>query len=219
MIDVLNPLVLGSGSPRRRDLLSDLGIPFVARPADIDEERQPGERPEPYVERIVATKLRGVTTLLGDERPNAAVLVADTIVVVDGAAIGKPRDVEEARHTLSRLVGRRHVVLTRYAVAHSPRRDTPARARTVRSEVEMREASDDEIRRYAGSGEGLDKAGAYAVQGLGAFLVRGIFGSYTNVVGLPVCELVSDLMELGLLRDFPASALASGGAPSGTGAL
>lgn len=213
MIDASRPLLLGSGSPRRRDILASLRLPFVVLAADIVEDVLPGEAPDAYLERITRAKLDAVWQRLarepgvpGEARAVAAVLVADTTVVVDGHILGKPVDVAEAMATLSRLVGRAHQVFTRYAIARvAPGPGALLAARTVRTEVRMRAASAAEIEAYARTGEGLDKAGAYAAQGIGTFLVEGVTGSYSNVVGLPACELVSDLTRLGLLDGFPAA--------------
>lgn len=194
------PLLLGSASPRRRELVGSLGIPCVSLAADIDEHTQPGERPEPYLERIVAAKRHAVHARAG-ERAFAALLVADTSVTLGDEILGKPADVDEAERMLERLAGREHRVLTRYSLSLPD--GALVSERTVRSSVWIRSATRDELRRYALSGEGLDKAGAYAVQGLGAFLVERIDGSYTNVVGLPSCELVIDLRDAGLLGPFP----------------
>lgn len=170
-------------------------------PADVVEDVKANEAPLDYLDRVVLDKLTAVVERLGEER-YPGVLVADTIVVVEGAILGKPRDVDEAARLLERLVGRTHVVYTRYAIALASRMNG-ARARSVASKVTMRKASSDEVRRYAETGEGLDKAGAYAVQGIGAFLIERIDGSYSNVVGLPACEVILDLVELGLLAHFP----------------
>lgn len=201
-------LVLGSASPRRRDILSGLGVPIEVLPADVDETRAHREAPDAYLERIVRAKLSAVCDLVrAAAKPEyAAVLVADTTVVIDGDVLGKPSDVRDAERLLRQICGRTHVVKTRYAVATSESWPSAACERTVETSVSLRRASDDEIRRYAATGEGLDKAGAYAAQGIGAFLVERIEGSYTNVVGLPACEVVHDLQALGLLRDFPAAA-------------
>jgi len=196
------PLVLGSASPRRRQILADLGIPMVQRPGACDESTRPGEAPPGFLERIALDKLRSVLPLL-DAAPFAGVLVADTIVVVDEHILGKPADEAEARALLGRIVGRTHTVLTRYVVSSSSAPAEPVCARTVRTEVTMRRASDSEIRAYAATGEGLDKAGAYAAQGIGSFLIERIDGSYTNVVGLPACELVQDLCRVGMLERYP----------------
>jgi septum formation protein len=201
-ISTSSPLVLGSASPRRRDILAGLGIPLRVAPANVPEVELPDEAPLAYLERIVLEKLGGAAGALA-EGPGCAVLVADTIVVLDGDILGKPSDVHDAERLLGRLAGRTHRVFTRYAVA---RADAPLEAvasRTVESNVTLRNASSSELAGYARTGEGLDKAGAYAIQGVGAFLVARIEGSYTNVVGLPACEVVEDLLETGLLERFP----------------
>jgi septum formation protein len=193
-------LVLGSASPRRRQLLRELGLSFRVQVADVDESLLGWEAPEAYLARVVRLKQRAVVALAGEA---TAVLVADTVVVLDGDILGKPADVAEARALVARLQGRTHTVLTRYAIGVAPALDVEAVARTVQTEVTMRAATPAEIARYAATGEGLDKAGAYAAQGIGAFLIQSIQGSYANVVGLPVCELVVDLAALGLLGAFP----------------
>jgi septum formation protein len=200
IVSIQTPLILGSASPRRRDILAGLGLPIFVLPADVDESVRPGEAAAAYLERIVADKLRKVTGRLG-EREGAAVLVADTSVVIDEEILGKPSDEADAVRLLARLCGRTHRVLTRYAIGLP--NGALVTARTVTTEVWLRAASADEISAYARSGEGLDKAGAYAAQGVGAFLVERINGSYTNVVGLPACEVVLDLKRHGLLGPFP----------------
>jgi septum formation protein len=194
-------------------LLAHLGLPFVVLPADIVEDAEPGERPRAYLERIAGAKLAAVQARLASagrlpDAPQgvAGILVADTTVVIDDSIVGKPADVADAVSTLNRLVGRTHTVLTRYLVARVPSAPgaAPEVQRTVETQVTLRAASAEEVLGYARSGEGLDKAGAYAAQGLGAFLVEAVSGSYTNVVGLPLCELVSDLKQVGLLGAFPA---------------
>lgn len=193
--------MLGSASPRRKDILSGLGIPIRVEPADIPEHALPGELPLDYVQRIVAEKLAAVAARV--RGPLSAVLVADTVVVIDGAILGKPEGVAGAVRLLERIVGKTHTVYTRYAISLAEAPSVIRAARTVATEVTLRAASADEIARYAASGEGLDKAGAYAAQGLGAFLIERIVGSYSNVVGLPACEVVLDLRQLGLLEQFP----------------
>jgi septum formation protein len=195
------PLVLGSASPRRKDILSGLGIPIRVEPADIPEHALPGELPLDYVQRIVAEKLAAVAARVCG--PLSGVLVADTVVVIGGAILGKPEGVAGAVRLLEQIVGKTHTVYTRYAISLADAPSVIRVARTVATEVSLRAASADEIARYAASGEGLDKAGAYAAQGLGAFLIERIVGSYSNVVGLPACEVVLDLRELGLLEHFP----------------
>jgi septum formation protein len=179
-----------------------LGIPLRVAPANVPEAELPGEAPLVYLDRIVLEKLRGAARVF-QEDAGSALLVADTIVVLDGRILGKPTDVDDARALLERLSGRTHRVYTRYAVARAAALSSPAVERTVESSVTLRAASRAELEGYARTGEGLDKAGAYAIQGVGAFLVERIEGSYTNVVGLPACELVSDLLALGLLERFP----------------
>lgn len=194
------PLILGSASPRRRDILTGLGIPIAVMPADVDEGLAPGEAPLAYVERIVGAKLAAVV-VRAREATGAGLLVADTIVVLDGQVLGKPADVADAERLLGRLAGREHRVHTRYALA-APGGETLV-ARTVTSDVRLRAVSPEALTGYALTGEGLDKAGAYAIQGIGAFLVESIHGSYSNVVGLPACEVVQDLLDTGLLERFP----------------
>ena len=194
------PLLLGSASPRRREIIASLRIPCAVLPADIDERTEPGERPEPYLERIVSAKRLAVHARAG-ERAFGAMLVADTSVTLGDEILGKPADADEAERMLARLSGREHRVLTRYALALPD--GSLVVERTVASRVWLRAASGSELHHYACTGEGLDKAGAYAVQGLGAFLVERIEGSYSNVVGLPACELVVDLRDAGLLGPYP----------------
>jgi septum formation protein len=186
------PLVLGSQSPRRREILTSLRVPFVVCGAHVDERVRGGERVEVYLARIVRAKLEGVRAIAP---PGRAILVADTTVVLDGAILGKPANVAEAGRMIARLAGRAHEVKTRFAIAAEAR----VHEETMTTVVTFRPLSESEIRAYAESGEGLDKAGAYAVQGLGAGIVSRISGSYTNVVGLPACEVVVALTALELL--------------------
>jgi septum formation protein len=197
LIDAEHPLVLGSGSPRRREMLSALRLPFQVLAADIDEERRAGEPPLDYLTRIAAEKLHGVRARLGSA-PHAAILVADTTVVIDGDVLGKPSDIADAVRLFSRIAGRVHQVFTRYAIG-LPSHDGVRLARTVETRVHIRAADADEIHAYAATGEGLDKAGAYAAQGIGTFFIERVEGSYSNVVGLPACEVLTDLRALGLL--------------------
>lgn len=202
-ISVQRPLCLGSASPRRRDLLGGLGLPLRVVVTDIDEEPQSGEAPLEYLMRVTQDKLLAAAAKGNELEPCAALLVADTIVRIDDRVIGKPSDVEEALILLRQLSGREHIVHTRYAIASCRNWDVPLAERTVTSSVYLRDAPVETLRRYAETGEGLDKAGAYAVQGIGAFLVERIEGSYSNVVGLPICEVVRDLIMTGLIREFP----------------
>jgi septum formation protein len=203
VIDQDYPLGLGSKSPRRLEMLQTLGIPLRIVPADVDERVEPAEEPSIYLGRITVNKFSAAVRASAGVRLGA-MLVADTIVVVDGEILGKPASVAEAEEMLSRLSGRSHEVWTRFAVGcRADGRGEIRHAETVKSVVSFRLLSPDEIRGYAHSGEGLDKAGAYAVQGLGSFAVARIEGSCSNVVGLPVCEVVVALRRTGLLGPFP----------------
>lgn len=186
-------LVLASGSPRRRQLLAELGLAFEVRPSDVDESALPGETPEAMVERLAIAKAGARIA------PGEVVLAADTIVVVDGRILGKPVDASDAISMLAAIAGREHEVFTGVAVAiaalESPRR---VAVRIARTAVRMRALSVTEIADYVATGEPLDKAGAYAIQGLGSTLVASISGNYTNVVGLPIPAVVDCLRDLGL---------------------
>lgn len=197
-----SPLVLGSASPRRRRILETLRIPVAVVPGEADESVHPDEAPDRYLERVVIEKMRDVARRAAGTTC-AGLLVADTTVLLDGSILGKPADVAEAREMLRSLSGRRHEVWTRFALSQAGALDSPVHEQTVRSGVRFRALTDDEIARYAASGEGLDKAGAYAVQGLGSFAVQRVEGSYPNVVGLPSCEVISALLSTGLLEAFP----------------
>ena len=204
-IGIDNPLVLSSASPRRREILESLGLPIRVHATEVSELQILGETPLAYLERVVTDKLQAAAGHVPGvvEGRYAALLVADTIVVLDSDVLGKPADVAEAKRLLARLSGCTHTVYTRYAIAEPDRPERAVCERTVATRVTMRSASEAELERYAETGEGLDKAGAYAAQGIGTFLIERVDGSYTNVVGLPVCELIQDLVRLSLLRRFP----------------
>ncbi len=193
-----SPLVLGSASPRRREILDALLVPYRVQAGQANEEVRPGELAPGYLERIARAKLLAVVEALPPELLAAApaILVADTSVVLGEEILGKPADVDEACSMIARLAGRSHWVMTRFVIAWID--GTEIHGETVVTRVSFRPLSDARIRAYAGSGEGLDKAGAYAVQGLGASLVSRIEGSFSNVVGLPACELIVALERLGL---------------------
>ena len=195
-------LVLASGSPRRREMLENLGVEFLARPVDIDESPREGELAEPYVLRLARAKARAALGETGGERE--IVLAADTIVALDGELLGKPRDPADARRMLERLSGRAHEVLTGVAVAAYPEASragavvtNSGRVEVERTRVRFAELSAAEIEWYVDSGEPLDKAGAYAVQGLGALFVDRLEGNYSNVVGLPLPLTYRLLAEAG----------------------
>ena len=176
---------------------------MVVHPANADEQVRTDERPQQYLERVVLDKWSSIAQVVPALNRFAAVLVADTIVVVDDDILGKPSDLEDAERLLRRIVGREHVVYTRFAIGTSHSAPKVIAERTVATRVFIRATSESEVARYAATGEGLDKAGAYAAQGIGAFLIERVDGSYTNVVGLPLCEVVSELRQLQLLVDFP----------------
>jgi septum formation protein len=185
-------LILASASPRRRDLLDEAGIAFEVIPADIPEERRGDEGPVAFASRLAAEKARAVAERVGPA-PARRVLAADTIVVLADRILGKPRDAQHAEAMLAELVGRRHEVVTAIAVTRSDSLATDVLA--VTSRVHMRAASADELREYVATGESLDKAGGYALQGGGRRFVERVDGSESNVIGLPLDETLELLGE------------------------
>ena len=192
----MTSLYLASGSPRRRELLTQIGVPFSTVSAGIDETPLAHESPAAYVERLACEKARAGREHLRTSVPDAAfcVLGADTAVVLDGQIRGKPVDEADALAMLMALSGREHEVLTAVAVLDAERCET----RVVRSTVHFRHISTQEAARYWASGEPQDKAGGYAIQGLAAVFVSGLNGSYSAVVGLPVCETAEVLAHFGI---------------------
>lgn len=189
-------LILASLSPRRSEIFSGLGLVFDVEPADIDESALPGEQPEAYVLRVAKEKATARA------RPGALVVAADTIVVIDGRILTKPRDPEDARRMLAGLAGREHEVLTGVAVADGAEEPLSTIERT---RVRIASMTPEEIAWYVDTGEPLDKAGSYAIQGLGSLFVEAVDGNYTNVVGLPVPAMYRLFGELGYsLLDFRA---------------
>jgi septum formation protein len=186
------PLILASASPRRRDLLDGTGIAFEVIPADIAEERRRDERPVAFASRLAAEKARAVAERVGPE-PARRVLGADTIVVLGDSILGKPRNPRHAREMLARLTGRSHEVVT--AIALVPSDTLEIEVRAVTSRVHMRAAGPEELRNYVATGESLDKAGAYALQGRGRRFVERVEGSESNVIGLPLDETLELLGE------------------------
>lgn len=184
-------LILASASPRRRELLDQLGVRHRVLPVDIQETPAPGELPETYVRRVAAEK-----SLEGQRRSGGGlpVLAADTEVVVDGEILGKPKDFEQAARMLARLSGRAHSVLS----AVSLRLENQHLEALSVSTVTFRVISAEEIRAYWATGEPRDKAGAYAIQGKGAIFVRQLSGSYSGVMGLPLFETWTLLNTIGL---------------------
>lgn len=189
-------LILASASPRRKDLLAGLRVRFRVVPSNVSEALLSGETPHAHVSRLALAKATDVSDRIVD----LWVLGADTIVLLDGKILGKPRDRNEARTMLAMLAGRTHEVFTGYAIVHA-RYPELKRVRHITSQVHILELSDEEIGDYVDTGEPMDKAGAYAIQGVGSGIVESVSGSYTNVVGLPLCEVARDLKELGIF-DF-----------------
>lgn len=190
----MGALFLASTSPRRRELLAQIGAPFSLLNVNIDESLLPGEAPEVYVQRLAREKAEAGFTALGD--PGACVLGADTSVLLDERVLGKPADRHEGLAMLAALSGRAHKVLTAVAL----RSRNACEVRLVTSEVRFRLISDAEAAAYWESGEPCDKAGGYAIQGWGAVFVSQLQGSYSAVVGLPLCETAQLLDAFGLKR-------------------
>jgi len=184
-------LILASQSPRRREILRQAGIPFVVKPADVDESVLPGETVDDYVRRVAQQKATAVEAADGD-----VVLGADTVVVVGGEMMGKPRDRADAARMLERLAGREHEVITGICL----RRGEELLYDRAVTRVWFTPLTRSEIEQYVASGEPMDKAGAYAIQGLAAKFIERIEGSYTNVVGLPIELLTKHLPGLAALR-------------------
>jgi septum formation protein len=191
-------LVLASASPRRQEILRNAGIPFVVQPTDIPEVPRPGEAPRSFAERLAQEKALEVFR----RRPGDFILGADTIVVVDAQILGKPRDGADAARMLRLLSGRTHQVITAACLVgpqlRTENRELKIGFEDIRSEttlVTMEALSDDDIRSYISSGEPMDKAGAYAIQGVASRWISRIEGDYFNVVGLPVSLVYKMLRE------------------------
>jgi septum formation protein len=187
-------VILASQSPRRRDLLRLIGIPHEVRPADIDERYIPGERPREHAERLARGKALAIAS------PDAVVIGSDTIVVVDGDVLGKPADESHAAAMLRRLSGRSHIVITAVAIAWRGRLESDVEE----VGVAFHQMSDDEIAAYIRTGEPMDKAGAYGIQGYGATIVERVEGDYFAVMGLPLQRLVRLCARVGLRYRFGA---------------
>ncbi len=183
-------IVLASQSPRRQELLRQVGVSFRVIPSNVDEQVTHPMRPGEMVEHLARSKAREVAGRV----PGALVIGADTIVVVDGEVLGKPGDREEAAAMLRRLSGREHQVMTGVAVIHGERELVAHEVTTVR----FSPLTEDQIRRYVESGEPMDKAGAYGIQGRAAALIHSIEGDYFNVVGLPLNRTVQMLAQFGV---------------------
>lgn len=191
-------LFLASMSPRRHELLKQLGIAFKGLAIDINEQVNPHEGAAQYVERMAQEKAEAGFALV-DQLPDALVLTADTIVVLDGNVLGKPANQAQAQAMLRSLSGRTHQVITAFALKTAER----MHIQRVQTEVRFRKVLEMEVQWYWNTGEQADKAGGYAIQGLGGSFVQSISGSYSSVVGLPLAELVLALRDFGI--DFAHS--------------
>lgn len=187
-------VILASQSPRRRELLSLIGVDHEVQPADIDETPWKDEAPVPHTERLAREKAR----VIASRAPEAMVIAADTIVVIDGEILGKPSDIADARAMLQRLSGRTHEVCTAIAVAIGDRVESAV----VRVSVRFRALDTETIARYVNTGEPMDKAGAYGIQGFGATIVEHIEGDYFAVMGLSLVTVVQLAERMGVRYHF-----------------
>ena len=193
-----NHLILASKSPRRQYLLKQAGLEFSVVPSGVDESKIDSGSPEEYVRTLAELKAGDIA----DRFPESWVIGADTVVFINNRILGKPRTKAEARQMLVQLSGKTHQVLTGYCICCKQKNDFFSDV--VKTDVLFKTLSDLEIEWYTHTDEPFDKAGAYAIQGLGTFLVKSISGSYTNVVGLPVCEVIEHLIAkqaIGLVID------------------
>ena len=188
-----SPLLLASASPRRQKFLTQLGLEFEVRPADIDETPRTDELPEDFARRMARTKAEQIALPC----PEACVVAADTVVALDRTIFGKPRNQQDALAILKTLQGMTHTVTTGFAVL-CPRRAL-SEVQAVTTQVTFASHADHTLQAYVDTGEPMDKAGAYGIQGKGAFLVHSIHGSHSNVIGLPVSQLVRILLNYGLI--------------------
>ena len=195
----LLPLVLASASPRRQALLAGQGLGFEVVPSTLKEPApEPGEAPADYAARMARIKGQDIAA----RHPDKVIVSADTIVVQDSSILGKPKDAADALNMLTALAGRWHEVMTGFCVLRHG--DGVSLCRTVTTRVHMADNSREMLQAYIGTKEPMDKAGAYGIQGIGAFLVDEVQGSYTNVVGLPLREILDILISYGVI--IPAGA-------------
>ncbi len=186
-------LILASKSARRRYLLKQAGLSFSVIPSSFDESSIPVTDPHNYVKVLAESKAKEIS----DKYPESWVIGADTVVVIGGQILGKPASRTDAREMLKSLSGQTHLVLTGYCICCKVK--NRFFSETVKTEVLFKNLTDEEVEWYIHTKEPFDKAGAYAIQGLGTFLVKSVNGSYTNVVGLPVCEVLEILIKEGVM--------------------
>ncbi|MDZ4184714.1 MAG: Maf family nucleotide pyrophosphatase [Desulfuromonadales bacterium] len=191
-------IVLASASPRRKELLERVGVICAVVPSDINEDYIPGESPREHVLRLAQEKALEIAGRA--DVPGRWFIGSDTVVVRDNAILGKPIDAADAAAMLTSLSGRSHEVLTAFTVLD--REQSTTISEVVCTAVRFKELTAAEISGYIASGEPFDKAGAYAIQGIGVFMVQAINGSYTNVVGLPLCEVIDALEHMGAVKLF-----------------
>lgn len=187
-------LILASKSPRRRDLLNQAGLTFTVIPSTVDERAVAIASPEEHVRLLAEAKAGEVA----ERFPESWVIGADTVVFIENTVLGKPRTQSEARHMLETLSGKTHKVLTGYCICCKNAKRSFSR--TVETKVLFKPLTDREMDWYVSTREPFDKAGGYAAQGLGTFLIQRVEGSYTSVVGLPVCEVVDYLVKQGVVQ-------------------
>jgi septum formation protein len=191
-----SPLILASASPRRKRLLAQLRLPFRSETSHVSEE---ATREDPMnIPRLLAERK---ACQVRSKSKKAWILGADTVVTIDDEILGKPAHEGEARHMLSLLGGKEHRVITAICILNPLGEIAHSEAVTTR--VRFKKLTDEEIEGYVNTGEPYGKAGSYAIQGIGAFMVQSISGSYTNVVGLPVCALIKALLSVGAIQRFP----------------
>jgi septum formation protein len=189
-ISLSGQLILASASPRRRELLRSVGLNFKTIPAHVDEDYSEGENPQQHVRRLAQEKAQ----LIAQKYPRAWVLGADTIVVIDGLILGKPKNKTQAKEMLKKLSGREHKVFTGFTLTQAASK--VSRSDIVQSMVKFKKIGAAELNWYIACDEPYDKAGGYALQGKGAYFIKSIRGSYTNVIGLPLCEVLETLKKL-----------------------
>ena len=193
-ISLKKQFILASASPRRKELLRSAGLKFRIVPASVREKYISGETPRQHVRRLAQNKAE----LIAAKYPDAWVLGADTIVVVDGKILGKPKNKTQAKKMLQQLSGRTHKVYTGFTIARGAL--SIRKTRIIHSAVRFKNIAPEEMKWYIACKEPYDKAGGYAAQGKGAYFIKSIHGSYTNVIGLPLCEVLEEFKKVGALN-------------------